>query len=465
MPIQIAQLWLLFLHLPLDRDVLQPVGAPRYPDDVAMVADPVGDGAGRHLVSEHLGPAADAHVGGDHRGSPLVAGAHQLEQQVGAALVYVEVPQLVDDQQLRAGVVLEPLLQYSPGLRVLQVLHQAGAVYEPDLLARLHGLDLDRRGQVRLADAGAVPPEIVQIGVANPRPVPDGRGPARAQARERDTFKSERPLRQQAAVGESAKRAKSEFIFPSEGRWPVSEMCAALGATCQGHCARKGRAHAMRDGELAGLITRVRSEVRGIYGAPKAFFAPRRMGVRTSMRRAARIMRERGWRSVTRACAKRLSGEKRAARRVSRGPGQAQVRGRRRRHGAVRRHHLREDPAAPAAAGAGDGHMVEADSGLGQEKQPERMRASLGSRSPVRVAAAVQDRARAQRAPLHGLDILAVGQRGHGAAHGHREVGVRARAGMRHARRGRAGHLRVHRGGVQPGEDPLGAGLHEPGRV
>lgn len=34
-----------------------------------------------------------------------------------------------------------------------------------------------------------------------------------------------------------------------------------------------------------------------------------------------------------------------------------------------------------------------------------------------------------------------------------------------HARRGRAGHLRVHRGGVQPGEDPLGAGLHEPGRV
>ena len=115
---QIAQLWLLLLHLPLDRDVLQPVGVPRYPDDVAMAADPVGDGAGRHLASEHLGPAADAHVGGDHRGSPLVAGAHQLEQQVGAALVYVEVPQLVDDQQLRAGVVLEPLLQYSPGLRV-----------------------------------------------------------------------------------------------------------------------------------------------------------------------------------------------------------------------------------------------------------------------------------------------------------------------------------------------------------
>ena len=73
----------------------------------------------------------------------------------------------------------------------------------------------------------------------------------------------------------------------------------------------------MRDGELAGLITRGRSEVRGIYGAPKTFFALRRMGARTSMRRAARIMRERGWRGVTRACAKRPSGEKRAARRGS----------------------------------------------------------------------------------------------------------------------------------------------------
>lgn len=95
-------------------------------------------------------------------------------------------------------------------------------------------------------------------------------------------------------------------------------MCAALGATRRGHCARKSRppsAHAMRDGELAGLITRGGSEVRGIYGAPEAFFAPRRVGVRTSMRRTARIMRERGRRGVTRACAKRPSGGKRAVKR------------------------------------------------------------------------------------------------------------------------------------------------------
>lgn len=114
-------------------------------------------------------------------------------------------------------------------------------------------------------------------------------------------------LRRPKRENERLKRAKFKFIFLNEGRRPVSEMCAALGATRRGHCARKGRppsAHAMRDGELAGLITRGRSEVRGIYGAPKTFFALRRIDVR-------------GWRGVTRACAKRPSGEKRAARRGS----------------------------------------------------------------------------------------------------------------------------------------------------
>lgn len=73
----------------------------------------------------------------------------------------------------------------------------------------------------------------------------------------------------------------------------------------------------MRDEELAELISQVRAEVRNIYGAPKTFMRLRALGVRTSRKRVARIMRERGWRGVTRACAKRPSGEKRASRRES----------------------------------------------------------------------------------------------------------------------------------------------------
>ena len=97
-------------------------------------------------------------------------------------------------------------------------------------------------------------------------------------------------------------------------------MCAALKVTRQGYYAWKRRppsAHALRDGELAELIAQVRAEVRDIYGAPKVFLKLRRMGVCTSRKRVARIMRERGWRGVTRACAKRPSGEKRAPRKDS----------------------------------------------------------------------------------------------------------------------------------------------------
>ena len=97
-------------------------------------------------------------------------------------------------------------------------------------------------------------------------------------------------------------------------------MCAALKVTRQGHYAWKSRppsAHAMRDAELAELISQVRAEVRNIYGAPKAFMRLRALGVRTSRKRVARIMRERGRRGVTRACAKRPSGEKRASKRES----------------------------------------------------------------------------------------------------------------------------------------------------
>ena len=97
-------------------------------------------------------------------------------------------------------------------------------------------------------------------------------------------------------------------------------MCAALKVARQGCYSWKSRlpsAHAVRDAELAELISQVRSKVRNIYGAPKTFMRLRALGVRTSRKRVARIMRERGWRGVTRACAKQPSGEKRASMRES----------------------------------------------------------------------------------------------------------------------------------------------------
>ena len=78
----------------------------------------------------------------------------------------------------------------------------------------------------------------------------------------------------------------------------MSEMCTALKVTRQGYHAWRSRppsAHAMRDAELAELISQVREKARNIYGAPKTFMRLRALGVRTSRKRAARIMRGRGW--------------------------------------------------------------------------------------------------------------------------------------------------------------------------
>ncbi|WP_368285216.1 IS3 family transposase [Enorma massiliensis] len=88
----------------------------------------------------------------------------------------------------------------------------------------------------------------------------------------------------------------------NEGAWPVAEMCSALKATRQGYCARRGRppgARGRRDAELSAKISEICAASRGVYGAPKVFAELRRAGVRTSRKRAARVMRDNGWAGTT----------------------------------------------------------------------------------------------------------------------------------------------------------------------
>lgn len=97
-------------------------------------------------------------------------------------------------------------------------------------------------------------------------------------------------------------------------------MCAALKAARQGCYAWKSRppsAHDLRDDELAVAISRVRDEVRGIYGAPKTFMRLR--AARGAHLAQARSPHHAGARLArrSRACAKRPSGEKRASKRES----------------------------------------------------------------------------------------------------------------------------------------------------
>lgn len=102
----------------------------------------------------------------------------------------------------------------------------------------------------------------------------------------------------------------------NEGAWPVAEMCSALKVTRRGYYARRRRppsARDRRDAELPAKIPEVYAASRGVHGAPKVFAEPRRAGVRTSRKRAARPMRENGRAGTTRGCARRPKGERKAA--------------------------------------------------------------------------------------------------------------------------------------------------------
>lgn len=102
----------------------------------------------------------------------------------------------------------------------------------------------------------------------------------------------------------------------NEGAWPVAEMRSALKVTGQGCCAWRGRppgARGRRDAGPSAKISEICAASRGVYGAPKVFAELRRAGVRTSRKRAARLMRENGRAGTTRGCARRPKGERKAA--------------------------------------------------------------------------------------------------------------------------------------------------------
>ena len=102
----------------------------------------------------------------------------------------------------------------------------------------------------------------------------------------------------------------------NEGAWPVAEMCSALKVTRQGCCAWRRRppgARGRRDAGPSAKISEICAASRGVYGAPKVFAELRRAGVRTSRKRAARLMRENGRAGTARGCARRPKGERKAA--------------------------------------------------------------------------------------------------------------------------------------------------------
>ena len=122
-----------------------------------VVHDAVDDGRGGGRIQEHLGPAGERQIRRDDEAPALVAAADEAEQEVGAGLVERHVAELVDDDHVEAGELVEfpgqpPLL-----LRFDEQRGQLGGRQEPDpivVLAAGHAQGDGEMGLVGTAESG-----------------------------------------------------------------------------------------------------------------------------------------------------------------------------------------------------------------------------------------------------------------------------------------------------------------------
>ena len=70
---------------------------------MAVVQEAVEDGSGKHLLPEDGAPLRDGLIRGDERAAPLVAPRDELEEEVRAALLEWQVPELIHDKEFRLG--------------------------------------------------------------------------------------------------------------------------------------------------------------------------------------------------------------------------------------------------------------------------------------------------------------------------------------------------------------------------
>lgn len=90
---------------------------------------------------------------------------------------------------------------------------------------------------------------------------------------------------------------KYEAIARMREDYPVARLCAVLGVSASGYYAwlkREPCPRAAEDATLKGQIVSLWRQFRRVYGAPRLWEELRDQGIRTSIKRVARLMREAG---------------------------------------------------------------------------------------------------------------------------------------------------------------------------
>ena len=73
--------------------LFEPVAVAVHLEDMDMVGQPVEESAGQALGGEHAGPLVEGQIAGDDGGAALVALGEHLEQQFGAGLGELLIPE------------------------------------------------------------------------------------------------------------------------------------------------------------------------------------------------------------------------------------------------------------------------------------------------------------------------------------------------------------------------------------
>ena len=123
-------------------------------DDDGVVQQPVEQGGGHHWVAEHLGPFGEVAVGGEDHGAFFVAGADQLEEQIGAFLGQRQVADLIDDEKGGSAVKAQLVGDLSGAMGDNQRVNQVSQGAAIDAVAGLDRGDPQGTGEMAFAGAG-----------------------------------------------------------------------------------------------------------------------------------------------------------------------------------------------------------------------------------------------------------------------------------------------------------------------
>jgi hypothetical protein len=138
-------------------------------DDVRAVREAIDDGLREPRIGEDLGPFAEGQVGGDDQAAAFVALGEDLEDELGGAVGQREVAELVDDDELGAGVTGNDAGELAAALGFLEFVGEPGEGGEADAAALLAGADRQGGREHRLAGA-AVADEDHGLAVGDPGP-------------------------------------------------------------------------------------------------------------------------------------------------------------------------------------------------------------------------------------------------------------------------------------------------------